>query len=361
MFQHFIITPFSYRSSYHTKKRRQDPLKANSLEHRFKMFETTCLPSVLSQKNKDFTWVLIIDRALPNRFLSRLKKLTSNCRNVRLHVHKNETHYGNSGWLKPYIHAGTQYVITSELDDDDGIFSGFTQYVYDHLIDLKNKGKLPPVLFFGCKKAMMWDFFHSKNAPFGYKKPYADYFAMPVSVGHSLCCKFPEIDLSVKNFHHPHFDYLGMSESELQTANPKIAKPNKLKKNFLKELAAKSSLDWDGVLNKNTNFHVINTQNPQAVVINHFDNIQHARIFTNHKLREPVRDENTFPGITIDLTNTSNYIKPYKRSLLMLNRAIKNAILYNPLELRGMGFTYLLKDKIKRLKDSVVGVCRLPK
>ena len=148
MFQHFIITPFSYRNSYHTKKRRQDPLKTSSLEHRFKMFETTCLPSVLSQNSKDFTWVLIIDRALPKRFLNRLKELTSKCRNVRFHIHKNETNYGKSDWLKPYIQPDVQYVITSELDDDDGIFSGFTRYVRDHLTDLKNKSKLPPVLFF---------------------------------------------------------------------------------------------------------------------------------------------------------------------------------------------------------------------
>jgi len=361
MFQHFIITPFSFRSKYHTKKRGQDPLKCKNLIHRFKMFETACLPSVLSQQNKDFTWVFIIDPALPERFFNNLKKLTSPCRDVQFYVVNSDTNFQGTNWLKPYIHPGTQYVITSELDDDDAIFSGFTHYLNEHLRELHKSGKLPVIKFFGCKSAVLWDFFHTKNAPYGFKKPYPDYFKMPVSVGHSVCCKYPELDLTIRRFPHIHFDHLAMTDMELQALDNKIAQMNLTRRNLIREMAKESLLNWDGELSKDVNFHNINTPNAQAVLINHFDNIQYFRIFTNSKFREPVRDENTFPGITIDLTHATEYIRQHKRSFSVLFKAIKNALFYNNLELRGTGVKNVLKDKIKRILNVVIGVYEMPK
>ncbi len=37
----------------------------------------------------------------------------------------------------------TQFIVTTKLDDNDDLFSGFTQYIYEHISKFKLNDKLP--------------------------------------------------------------------------------------------------------------------------------------------------------------------------------------------------------------------------
>ncbi len=55
--KHYLITPWNL-----------DMLDVEWLKERQKLFEKFCLPSVLSQTNKDFEWILVSDSRTPDEF-----------------------------------------------------------------------------------------------------------------------------------------------------------------------------------------------------------------------------------------------------------------------------------------------------
>ena len=48
-----------------------DPLSPEKLEFRFLLFEMICLPNVLAQVNKDFTWVLACSSQNPSKYYEK--------------------------------------------------------------------------------------------------------------------------------------------------------------------------------------------------------------------------------------------------------------------------------------------------
>src|SRR4051812_793289 len=66
----FLFTRFNSRIEY-----APGDLGINNswLAHRFNLFETFCLPSVLAQTQKDFFWILDVDERTPATWLARLE------------------------------------------------------------------------------------------------------------------------------------------------------------------------------------------------------------------------------------------------------------------------------------------------
>jgi hypothetical protein len=145
----------------------------------------------------------------------------------------------------------------------------------------------------------------------------------------------------------------------LEKLNKTIVERVKVQQKLLKHAAKQMSRSWDGSLNKKEHFHIFKTQHPQAVMINHFDNIQYFRIFTTAKLREPLTGVNPFEGIAVDMIAAQKYIRPYKRSLQILFSSIHNAIRYNPKDQQNNGYHFIIK--CTRIKDAIMGVYRMPK
>ncbi len=319
MFQHFIITRFSYRSYYYLKKKGQDPLNPKRLDHRFKMFEIICLPSILNQVNQDFTWVLIVDSALPEKYRCRLEKLISQRNRSFLYTVPPQPQFGKLGWLKQWINPKTQFVITTTIDDDDGLFGGFTKYISKHINQLKDSSKLPPMLFVAANNEVYWDFYHSDKAPLGYRKQ-RKMFA-PSAAGFSLCCKYPELDFSIFGFSHISYQFLYASEKVLPAKfsgyKSQIAIQNKL----IKETLKTSTLEWNGILNSE-NYHLISSKELHTIISNHPDNIQFMRLFGNPWWREPIDAEKSFPEFSIDFHIAEDYIKKYSKSFRLFFRMV---------------------------------------
>lgn len=114
---HFIITHF------HTTHPARDYLGSDAwLRHRIPIFERYCLPSVLNQTRRDFTWVLLCSSNSPQWLVQYLQDLPlANKKVVPLDV------WATSDAIASLIADMTtdDLVITTRLDSDDAVANTF--------------------------------------------------------------------------------------------------------------------------------------------------------------------------------------------------------------------------------------------
>lgn len=118
-FKHFLITRVNI--GYLDGNYRGGLTPDNWLNKRIEIFKTFCMPSILNQKNKNFTWLLYFDRKTPPDFLFELENYFEGF--PFIHIKTMEGGFGN-------LHAvlskdisdlvkNEDYVITSRVDTDD--------------------------------------------------------------------------------------------------------------------------------------------------------------------------------------------------------------------------------------------------
>ncbi|NQZ68016.1 MAG: hypothetical protein HRT89_08095, partial [Lentisphaeria bacterium] len=146
--EHLLITRFSYRNYTNGNGRSpqydSDPLDPEKLEFRFLIFEMICLPNILAQVNKDFTWVFIIDEHLAQEYRDKLFELTKSLKNVYLYEFKNEDQF-SLDCFKDYFSADADYVITTNIDDDDALPVYYIQDMHDHVMESYKLKNLAPL------------------------------------------------------------------------------------------------------------------------------------------------------------------------------------------------------------------------
>lgn len=103
-FRHFVVTRFNICINDAFKQVIGPVIRAPIdtsngawLDARFKVFEMTCLPSVVAQAEQNFAWILVVDRRLAKRDHDRLLALVKR---------KNET----------FIHAATEAQLNARAD-----------------------------------------------------------------------------------------------------------------------------------------------------------------------------------------------------------------------------------------------------
>ncbi len=350
MIQHILITRFSYRGNNLNIKKGQDPLKPENLEHRFNLFEIACLPSVLNQKNQDFTWVLVVDPELPEKYRSRLEKLILPKKESYLVNFSPDLDIKNLTWLKPWINPGTNYIINTVLDDDDMLFNDFTSYISDYLAQQQ---QIEPITFFACSKELSWDFYSTKHSPFGSLKNKKRH-NFPPGAGLAVCCKYPEINFSIMSFEHTVFDFLNTDCEGFQNLHE--IKKNRIShlRKMISEEINKSKLEWEGRLTAK-NFHYVTTENTQVITINHFDNIQFTRIFTNSETRKPVNPEAFVEGFFVDFRLVEKHLSKYRKSFWLLLRLIKSNFKTTPNFLISSYRAKIFMHRLLQLKKIIAG------
>ncbi|WP_026977811.1 glycosyltransferase [Flavobacterium tegetincola] len=120
MFDHFLITRFNLRNpQWDFTKNKGSLLTDEWMEDRLELFENFCFPSVIAQKNKNFSWLLYLDETTTPKFKTRLEKLTANYPFIKLFF------IDGMGAFQPSIkehvseHATKPYLITTRIDNDD--------------------------------------------------------------------------------------------------------------------------------------------------------------------------------------------------------------------------------------------------
>lgn len=131
LFEHLLLTRFNVKIPRLENSRRLDPVW---LDSRFLLFEQFCYPSVRSQTNTNFTWLVLFDSKTPAGFRAKMEQ----------YFQSERFHAVYMDLLTPQTlleavadyfcnRARPDYLITSRLDNDDAIcreYIGWTQSAF---------------------------------------------------------------------------------------------------------------------------------------------------------------------------------------------------------------------------------------
>lgn len=135
-YKHFIIIRFSINSvstNMHQWKHGIDKWDYNRLNNRFFLFENLTLPSLINQKNKKYLHIIImISPDLPAPYLSYLKKLIINHKNIHIEIVTSFV-FKHIDFLRKYCDEDTIKIATTRIDDDDGLHSVFSDHIATYL------------------------------------------------------------------------------------------------------------------------------------------------------------------------------------------------------------------------------------
>jgi len=199
--QHFLITRFCCKNILTRKNTGLDPLNPDRLATRFFLLEMLCLPSIQSQTNQNFTWIILVDPNLNGPSVNKLEELVSQRPNTILHQHIPTIDFLSLDWLVPYMEEDVDYILTSNFDDDDTASENFVSHLHEKIFDQAAKNKLPVMKTYGFREIITWDIVSSDKHPFGTISPWNRKTKVS-SCGFSFLCKYPEYDINAMGMEH---------------------------------------------------------------------------------------------------------------------------------------------------------------
>jgi hypothetical protein len=132
--KHFLITRFNANLTQEpiSFDRMGDDKRYNPewIEHRVRLFEQVCAPTVLNQTNQDFEWIVLFGEHTSPTFLHHFNR-------GRFHPVVG-SHWDLFQRLDRTIRSlgeETDFVMTTNLDSDDGISKDFMDVVQYHAMD----------------------------------------------------------------------------------------------------------------------------------------------------------------------------------------------------------------------------------
>jgi len=125
MFKHFLITPFNLKKSdWKINKKNKAILTQEWHRNRFKLFTDYCFPSVVSQTNKNFDWIVFFDMTTSEEFRKIVTELDNKFENFKPFYINGMDLFLPS--IKEYIKSfNEEFIITTGIDNDDCISKNF--------------------------------------------------------------------------------------------------------------------------------------------------------------------------------------------------------------------------------------------
>lgn len=119
--EHFILTHFNVKFKWSKKGRTsssQKPPTKEWMEHRIKLFDKYCYPSILGQTNKNFKWLIFFDDETTDKTLF---EKYDQCIKIYLKDYDIWNHKLASKEIKKLIHPKTKWIMTTRFDCDDAL------------------------------------------------------------------------------------------------------------------------------------------------------------------------------------------------------------------------------------------------
>ncbi|WP_291117078.1 glycosyltransferase [Flavobacterium sp. UBA6135] len=120
-FKHYLITRFNLRNKkWDVTKNNESLLTDQWMNHRMELFENYCLPSVKSQNNKNFTWLLFFDITTSDVFKNWILNTTKDTNFIQCFFIDGMDSFSDS--IKEFIAKDASsftHIITSRIDNDD--------------------------------------------------------------------------------------------------------------------------------------------------------------------------------------------------------------------------------------------------
>lgn len=140
LYKHFIITRFNLSQRWDKDSLGNGVLDEEWLKKRFQLFEDYCFPSVRSQTNKNFEWLVYFDIATNNYYKSKIEKLSNEFPNFKPIFKKSYQEFEetlSSDLLKYTKGRKIEFVITTRLDNDDIIAKDTVELLQKKIVDYK--------------------------------------------------------------------------------------------------------------------------------------------------------------------------------------------------------------------------------
>ncbi len=130
-FEHYVLTKFNTDTGLDTTNKRNSP---EYLKQRFAIFESITIPSIVSQTEQNFLWLVFFDSDTPNEFKERVQDILqfNNCQAV--YVQKAEQIIP---FLKEKLSPNTKTLVTTNLDNDDALHKKFVEIIHSNFRDEK--------------------------------------------------------------------------------------------------------------------------------------------------------------------------------------------------------------------------------
>jgi hypothetical protein len=123
--RHFVITRFNLRGTDPASMRM---VSRDYLDPRLALFERFCLPTLRSQTRQDFTWLVLFADDTPPEVKARVQAYAQWPNLVPVWLPPGSQHVGRLV-VAPYLDDGPLTLITSRVDNDDGLCRTYVEDV----------------------------------------------------------------------------------------------------------------------------------------------------------------------------------------------------------------------------------------
>lgn len=138
-FQHKVLTRVNVRTVGFAE---YGPIAPGWMESRLDLFERYCLPTMAAQTCQDFEWILICDSETEPDVLERLRSYGTNISLLLLPAQEDAT---KTGWrwsrTVANLEPDTEIVVTTRLDNDDGLHRRAIERVQEHIAEFVESGQ----------------------------------------------------------------------------------------------------------------------------------------------------------------------------------------------------------------------------
>jgi len=136
MIHHYLLTRFNL-ALWQEDKTGKAIDREDWLAKRLHLFETYCLPSVIGQSCKDFSWILLVDENTPTAYREQIKAYRSLCPQIHFVGVKPQYSFHFADIFRQVVMADLQkkgwndgdLCLTTYLDNDDSIARTFVEKV----------------------------------------------------------------------------------------------------------------------------------------------------------------------------------------------------------------------------------------
>ena len=139
IYQHFLITRFNLKQNNWVNDKHINPLfgsTENWLKRRFELFEDFCLPSVKSQSNKNFKWLVYFSIDTPATYKEIIKSIQLDFPNFfpKFIPSMNELVHSIKSDVKIECEDFNNCtIITTRLDNDDALHEDFIKNIQSYI------------------------------------------------------------------------------------------------------------------------------------------------------------------------------------------------------------------------------------
>lgn len=173
--QHFILTRFNLDTPF---SKNEIFLDENWLNTRLELFEKYCLPSIQTQTNQNFQWLVFMHPETSGSFKKRLSNQISTLPNARL-IELTSFQEGNLiNALQNLTEKDYSHLLTTRFDSDDAIHPDFVSCLHK-AVELNNERNVlnfPTGVILSQQKALAY--LHKSNPFISLLEPIDDFIGV---------------------------------------------------------------------------------------------------------------------------------------------------------------------------------------